>query len=307
MQYALAYRLILCCLLVNSDLQDNRFDPKLDVDTSAALFRESDVLQAAIVEFPDCRVLVFRGTLAHFKTNGLDTTKDWAKNFLIAQQKHPTLPGRVHSGFLREFKHSWAATAGQPPRTIMETLRNTKPDKPLYVTGYSQGGALAILATAALHDEKIPVGGTITFAAPRLGDADFCQYCRKTFKVQRFEFRYDIVPLLPPSATERKKVEQIYEASKQLTKLWTDTKKAQPWEDFFKPLAQELTDYEPIGTLHYLEPALRIVEAQEEPKLVRQRWRRYFLRSVVDPKVIKNHHSIQSYVQALAPVGHQAP
>ena len=101
-----------------------------------------------------------------------------------------TLEGQVHEGFLSELK------AVQD--RIITTLKNHGGvARPVLVTGHSQGGAEAALATRALAAAGFQVEMTYTFAAPRTGTADFTNSV--TTPVHRIEFGDDMVSHLPPT------------------------------------------------------------------------------------------------------------
>ena len=96
------------------------------------------------------------------------------------------LPGLLHEGFVGQLELIWDAVLAE---------LNDQLTPLLYVTGHSQGGAVAALATKALELAGIAVAGTYTFAAPRPADTDFAQSV--TTPVFRFEFGDDIVPHVP--------------------------------------------------------------------------------------------------------------
>jgi len=103
------------------------------------------------------------------------------------------LGGMVHEGFLEEL-------GAVQDRVVAELLKPKRGgrSRPVYVTGHSQGGAEAVLATRALLAGGFPVVATYTFAAPRPGNAEFTQSVPATLPVHRIEFGDDIVPHLPP-------------------------------------------------------------------------------------------------------------
>lgn len=70
----------------------------------------------------------------------------------------------------------------------------------LYVTGHSLGGALAIFATADLHNVFGTVDLTYTFGQPRVGNQAFADWFEARFtNVYRLVDYADIVPHVPPS------------------------------------------------------------------------------------------------------------
>ena len=95
--------------------------------------------------------------------------------------------GEVHAGFAFALRHSWERIALAMNRVIpppavaaggnLQGL-STTPQKTLWLTGHSLGGALASLAGAVfsmLPGGIIrPVGGVYTFGQPRIGLHNFC-------------------------------------------------------------------------------------------------------------------------------------
>jgi hypothetical protein len=81
----------------------------------------------------------------------------------------------------------------------------------LYITGHSQGGALAVLAAAMLHfdpeldDLRQKLRGVYTFGQPMVGYRDFATSCSKQFgnKLFRHVYGNDLVPRQPPRSTGR--------------------------------------------------------------------------------------------------------
>lgn len=75
--------------------------------------------------------------------------------------------------------------------------------KPIWITGHSLGGALAMLTAARFARESppIPVAGVYTFGQPRVGSRAWAETL--PIALQQRVFRYvnnnDIVPLVPPS------------------------------------------------------------------------------------------------------------
>lgn len=75
-----------------------------------------------------------------------------------------------------------------------------------YITGHSLGGALAVLAAAAIHADpslaeiKDKLRGVYTFGQPMVGDDVFTDWCRNEFgdQVFRHVYRRDVMPKLPP-------------------------------------------------------------------------------------------------------------
>ena len=147
-------------------------------------FRETETFSSgsnycALVESRDSisrpfAVLVFRGT------SGFE---GWLSNLKAIQSCWPA-GGSVHSGFKADFFGLW-----QKIEPVLSTI-----DLPLYFTGHSLGGALAILAASIF-----PAKAVYTFGAPKTGDAVFADSL-KNARIYRFENDRDIITTVPPSA-----------------------------------------------------------------------------------------------------------
>lgn len=157
---------------------------------------------AMVLEQLDRRIVVFPGTESEWGTVSdpakfSKTIRDWLENAkcrLVSDDRYG-LAGRQHRGFLAEL-HAVSPELGRD----LINRRDTLGDKPVVLTGHSQGGAIAAIATAALPLVGIPVAETFTFAAPRPGDAEFADSFVKEgvgVPVWRTEYGSDIVPHLP--------------------------------------------------------------------------------------------------------------
>jgi hypothetical protein len=162
---------------------------------------------ACVFRYPDKNIVSYMGTKTEFKNgkplDALDSMADWVKNFeavpvsfeLSAAQlglgQDMALGGLVHEGFLDELQ-------AVQPLVIKALMENGGKGKPLYVTGHSQGGAEATLATRAFQAGEFAVAATYTFAAPRSGDQAYANAFRADIPVHRIEFGDDIVPHVPP-------------------------------------------------------------------------------------------------------------
>jgi triacylglycerol lipase len=152
----------------------------------------NSVLQAVVLGGKDYVVLAFRGTRS-------DQMSDWLEDAEIAQVAFNSVfggtdVGFVHNGFIELLKDGWddiyAAVDGFQQN-----------GQTLWVTGHSLGGALAVVATAALtFAKREPVNGLYTFGQPRVGDPIFCSLCDSNFGDLMFRFvnNRDIVTRVPP-------------------------------------------------------------------------------------------------------------
>lgn len=117
-------------------------------------------------------VLVFRGTMGF---------KSWPSNLNSSLRSWPG-GGSVHVGFKTGFNGLWQ---------IIEPVFSGI-NRPLFITGHSLGGALAVLAASMLPEAVV-----YTFGAPKTGDAAFARSLEHT-RIYRVENDHDIVPSMPP-------------------------------------------------------------------------------------------------------------
>ena len=206
--------------------------------------------KASVLIFDNMNVVSYMGTVAEFKVDNpgdfLLSLKDWvqdAKSAPVAFEldaaslggvRSITLPGLVHRGFLQEL------TAIQSQVfNVLKTHGGTK--KPIVVTGHSQGGGEACLATAALAAAGYHVSTTYTFAAARAGNGEFVRHVNsRGIPVHRLEFGDDIVPHLPPVAIRR--TLETWAATQSALLALTCSKVLDNIRDY---------GYEPLGALTY--------------------------------------------------------
>ena len=127
-------------------------------------------------------VLAFRGTekkLSDWKTD--------IKARLVAA-KDENKSGRIHEGFQK----AYYLVEDEIEKTLEETLEE-HPGEPLYITGHSLGGALAVVATRFIDAGNL--AACYTFGGPRVGDLELA----KVFKtpIYRVVNASDAVPRLP--------------------------------------------------------------------------------------------------------------
>jgi len=138
--------------------------------TQAFLAKRTDESENAML------VLAFRGTEMAAK----DIHSD-AKARLV------TLHGqeRVHRGFLKAFSHV---------KDLIQADLKNHPDIPVYITGHSLGGALAVLATRLLVSDS--QGACYTFGGPRVGTSQVDDQIKTP--IYRVVNSADLVPRVPP-------------------------------------------------------------------------------------------------------------
>jgi hypothetical protein len=122
-------------------------------------------------------VLVFRGTVGSLEA--------WLPNFYSrpAPWAAPPHRGHVHRGFQLCFEEIWPLL--EPALAVLK--------RPLFYTGHSLGGALAVLTAA-----RKPPMAAYTFGAPRIGDRAFVDQLQDR-AIYRVYTARDIVPTMPPA------------------------------------------------------------------------------------------------------------
>jgi hypothetical protein len=146
-------------------------------------------------------VAAFRGTEAPTSLEGL---RDWlltdAVNLLIQPQGDlgtdfaaAGVGARWHQGFIRALGDIW-----QPFHDAIAT-EHKKSERPIWLTGHSLGGALALLAGWRLKRCFIPVHQIYTYGGPMVGDAIAVEAIDKEFpgRISRYVNSPDMVPMLP--------------------------------------------------------------------------------------------------------------
>jgi pimeloyl-ACP methyl ester carboxylesterase len=130
-------------------------------------------------------VLAFRGS-------DPVTLQTWVTDAVVRLVTREHYDGRVHLGFSSALKHTWYK---------IERLLKLIDDKPLFLTGHSMGGALAVLTACRLAKlGRAPVA-TYTFGSPRVGDRTFCAgYKLPTYRIVN---RLDLVPEMPLASLKR--------------------------------------------------------------------------------------------------------
>lgn len=126
------------------------------------------------------RILAFRGTeqkVADFKS-------DLRAALVPADEGDPS--DLIHEGFQKAYNHV---------RKALEQDLQKNPELPLYITGHSLGGALAIVATWATAANSL--GACYTFGSPRVGNESLAN--RFKTPIYRLVNNSDIVPRVPPA------------------------------------------------------------------------------------------------------------
>ena len=150
-----------------------KFRSELGLD---AKLISADNTQVYVAENDQAIVVAFRGSEAPTTLDGL---KDWlltnANNYLILPEGQSGtefaaagVGARFHRGFLEALAMVWEALF-----TAVEQASKAK-ERPLWVTGHSLGGALALLAAWRFNRNFLSVNEIVTFGAPMIGN-DSCR------------------------------------------------------------------------------------------------------------------------------------
>jgi triacylglycerol lipase len=152
--------------------------------------------EAYLAEAKDFIVVAFRGT-----TSGRDRRTDFDfKTKRIKIEGHP-LDVCVHNGFYAAYQNI--------EKELRIDLVSLGSEKPIYFTGHSLGGALAIVASAAVGMTSDPIERPIlrkladriaavySFGAPRVGDSNFDNIVKSPH--YRVVNRFDLITLTPPN------------------------------------------------------------------------------------------------------------
>lgn len=130
-------------------------------------------------------VLAFRGS-------DPVTLQTWVTDLVVRLVERQEYNGRVHRGFSSVLSSSWKS---------VESVLAEAEGKPLFLTGHSMGGALAVLTACRLAKLDRPAVATYTFGAPRVGDRIFCSgYSLPTYRLVN---RLDLVPEMPLASVKR--------------------------------------------------------------------------------------------------------
>ncbi len=182
-----------------------------DAPDGVQRFRDELGLEARLLSVGNTQVYVarndkvlliaFRGSQA---PNTLDGLKDWlltnASDYLILPEGQigtdfaaAGVGARFHRGFMAALHEIW-----EPLYTTVAKATESS-DRPLWITGHSLGGALALLAAWRLQRNFITVHEIVTFGAPMIGNEAAAQAFEQelTGKVFRYVNFEDPVPLLP--------------------------------------------------------------------------------------------------------------
>jgi hypothetical protein len=150
---------------------------------------------------PDHVIIAFRGTEAPTSLDGLkDILLTDAMNLLVVPEGRlghdlaaAGVGARFHKGFVDAIADIW------PPLAAAVEAEVKSCDRPIWITGHSLGGALALLAAWLLKRKFIAVEEVCTFGAPMIGNRSACEAFNRELsgKIHRYVNGRDPVPKLP--------------------------------------------------------------------------------------------------------------
>lgn len=177
-----------------------------------------------VLESPQDIIIAFRGS---------SSAGNWISNMDASQKKFPYTkePCYTHRGFTGIYS---SARSG-----ILSILRRLSPDKTLYVTGHSLGGALATLCAVDLAaNTPFNAPHLYTFASPRAGDPAFVKvfsrYIANSFRIAN---PFDVVTHAPPSIYKLPRQDKRYYYSH------VQTRSSQPFQKGSVALNHMLDSY----------------------------------------------------------------
>ncbi|MFO0889176.1 MAG: lipase family protein [Isosphaeraceae bacterium] len=166
-----------------------------------AKFISVDNTQVYVAQDEGTILVAFRGSQAPTTLDGL---KDWlltnANNYLIVPEGRigtdfaaAGVGARFHRGFMQALDDIWEPLLHEVNAAVEAG------DRPIWVTGHSLGGALALLSAWRLQRNFVPVHAVVTFGAPMVGNDAAAKAFEQEFagKIFRYVNLEDPVPLLP--------------------------------------------------------------------------------------------------------------
>ncbi len=175
---SMAKRLAECANLAYEDAES-----VLEKEPNSHFFDEADT-QAFLALGSDYDILAFRGTEP---TN----PRDWWTDIKFLNTDFRF--GGVHRGFKEALEHV---------QSQIESVRQSNPNRPIYVTGHSLGAAVATLWVASQSETPNRIAGFYTFGSPRVGTSKFAKTFDSLFKDKtwRFQNKRDIATRVPKIA-----------------------------------------------------------------------------------------------------------
>lgn len=188
------------CGLAYLNEDEGRVKFQTDLNLNARLI-SVDNTQAYVGENDRSIVIAFRGSQSFASLDGF---KDWlltnSRNFLVLPEGRigtdfsaAGVGARFHRGFMDALAEIW-----EPLYEEIDEAYSRQP-RPVWLTGHSLGGALALLCAWRLHQNFVPVHMICTFGAPMVGNRAAAEAFQREFpnQIYRYVDAGDIVPRLP--------------------------------------------------------------------------------------------------------------
>jgi pimeloyl-ACP methyl ester carboxylesterase len=173
-------------LLARAAQQAYLAQPRLD-DYVPHLIRKGPV-EAVVFVGKDNLIVAFRGTEAL-------KVEDWWVDLKVRKKRLSNAPGKWHRGFVDAL---WRVQLH-----IEVKIGFSNRIKPIYITGHSLGGALAVVHAAelAVRGEDDRVREVVTFGAPRVANLSAKRWLESKYqhKIVQYKMPGDKVPHLPPA------------------------------------------------------------------------------------------------------------
>jgi predicted lipase len=157
--------------------------------------------QAYLAENNEHILLSFRGTEAPTSIEGL---KDWlltdAMNLLVVPEGrlgHDLAAAGVGAKFHKGFADAIADVWQPISQDLVTTFKRA--DRPVWISGHSLGGALALFAAWLSKRQFVPIHQIYTYGGPMIGNQRACDAFDREFsgRIHRYVHGHDPVPKLP--------------------------------------------------------------------------------------------------------------
>ena len=272
-------------------LYDQPGSVRLDNATSVKLITggPGSISNALLAQFDDINMLAFQGTITEFvggsESRAIESVLDWIDNLKIESDSLFGCPGLVHKGFGEQFGY----VADDVVRAV-ESLSRRQQDKPLCVTGHSQGGAIAVLATGFLQEKGVVVSETYTFASPLCADEEFIDSILTP--VNRFEFGCDIVPHVPLSPA-------VSKILRENVALWPLSGSVRSVVDSMLAHANVAMDYKSAGVLFYSREYRQAFKEYSDPYRESSLYADRLFRLLFNATRMVEDHRLNHYLDSL--------
>ena len=188
----------------STDLMDGR---RLNLTSFASILERSGFLLIDVIHVAETQGFLCKRTVADeppYLVLAFRGTEKKVSDWLTDARCIPKIEGnaKVHTGFLEAFDGN-TNDKGKTAKQVVEDLLDSPEAKdsegqplPLFITGHSLGGALALLATKLVAPNVN--GACYTFGAPRVANYEYFRFLKTP--VYRVVNSADVVPRVPPGA-----------------------------------------------------------------------------------------------------------